>query len=205
MIYIFHGDNQNQSRTRFNQQVDSLPDKNILRLDVKEITLEKINLFLNSTSLFSESKILALSGLFSLAKPITDKIFPLLNQSKHTTIIWHDKKLTPAQLKSIPSAKVDESPLPKTIFTTLYAIKPKNTKHLIPQLRKTLSVEPFELFLYLLKAHLRKQLEAQSVLPQEKLKTAYLSLIELEFQSKTGQLSIPKEIALERVLIQLIN
>jgi hypothetical protein len=39
----------------------------------------------------------------------------------------------------------------------------------------------------------------------ESLKKVYLQIIELDFQNKTGQLSIKKELALERILLNLIK
>ena len=205
MISIFHGDNQLASRNNLNSLLDSQTQSNLQKYDAKETTPEKINMFLNGTSLFLDNKVLVITNYFSISKPILDKLNLILSKTDQTIIIWQDKKLTSAQLKTFPDAKVTESSLPKTLFVCLNNIKPKNSRHLIPLLRTTLKNEPYELFLYLLKANLRKQLTTFSQFDTERLKRGYLSLIELEFQTKTGTLSIPKEIALERILVNLMR
>jgi hypothetical protein len=68
-----------------------------------------------------------------------------------------------------------------------------------------LEQEPFELFLFWLKSSLRKQLTTFSKFSSDSLKTAYLQMIELDYQSKTGQLAIPKDMALERILLNLMK
>lgn len=205
MIYIFHGDNQLSSRNALNELIDQHPATHLLKLDNKEVNQEKVNMFLHGTSLFADQKVLVLTNYFSLTKAIADKVNPLVTNTKHTVIIWQDKSLSATQLKTFPSAKTTSFTLPKTLFTTLYSLKPKNSSKAIPLLLSTLKTEPYELFLYLLKAHLRKLLKTNSLFDSELLKKSYLSLIELEFQTKTGTLSITKEIALERILLNLMR
>ncbi|MCL4383862.1 hypothetical protein M1116_00210 [Patescibacteria group bacterium] len=205
MIQIFHGDHTATSRQNFNQAIDTSQAANILRLDAKETTLDKVNLFLNSTSLFPGDRLLAISNFFSVPKALLDKITPILTSSPDTVILWHDKKLSAAQTKLFSQAKIVESPLPKTLFVCLNTIKPGNLKILIPLLRQTLKSEPYDLFLYLLKGNLRKQLQGYSKFDPLTLKRAYLSLVELDYQTKTGTLAIAKEIALERILVQLVK
>ena len=205
VITIFHGDNVAASRQNFNQAIEAIPASDLLRLDAKEATLDKINLFLNSTSFFPGQKVLAISNFFSIPKATLDKVIPIIAQSPETIYLWQDKKLNATQSKSFSSAKVIESPLAKTLFICLNAIKPNNLPILIPLLRTTLKTEPYDLFLYLLKGNLRKQLQTYSKFDPLSLKRAYLSLIELDFQTKSGTLSIGKEIALERILVQLVK
>lgn len=205
MIQIFHGNNNLQSRQQLNQLLDSLPDHQIVRLEGKEITQEKINQLSNYQSLYPEKRLIFFDRLFSLTKPQLDKLTPLVLNLSDPIAIWHDKKLTPAQLKQFPRADVKHFPLDDQIFKCLYAIKPNSQRQVVPLFQHVIQSSPFELFLYLLKAHLRKQLSSYSTFSQTKLKNAYLQLIELEFQIKTGKLSISREIALERIILYLIS
>ena len=206
MIYIFHGDNQLNSRQAINTLLDSKKDFDILRLDVKDIDLDKINGFINSQSLFSSQKIIAFFNLFSVPKANLDKIIKIINNSNTIDVaIWQDKKLTPTQIKIFPKAKIDFFSLDKKLFACLNNIYPKNLTKFLSLYHQVLDQEPFELFLFWVKNTLRKQLTGFSKFPPESLKNAYLQTIELDYQSKTGQLSIPKELALERIFISLLK
>ncbi len=206
MVYIFHGDNQLDSRTALNSFLDSKKDFDILRLDAKEINLDQINGFLNSQSLFSSQKIIVFLNFFSIPKANLDKIFKLLKTNNVIDIvIWQDKKLNPTQLKNFPESKVQLFNLDKKMFACLNNIYPQNIKKFLPLYHQVLQQEPFELFLFWVKLTLRKQLTGFSRFTPDHLKNAYLQTIELDYQSKTGQLSIPKEMALERIFINLLK
>lgn len=205
MIYIFHGDNQFDSRQAFNNQLDTLSQNDILRLNTKEINADIINNFLQTNSLFATPKVLALSNLFSVTKPILDKVIKKLDSKNCDILIWQDKLLTATQLKPFPGAKIQTFKLDNKLFLALNSIKPKNIKSFIPLYHQVLKTGLYDLFLYLLKGNVRKQLISYTSFNKELLKKVYLQLIELDFQNKTGQLSIPKELALERIIINLIK
>ncbi len=206
MIYIFHGDNQLNSRLAVNNLLDSKKNFDIFRVDTKDINLDNINGFINSQSLFSSQKIIAFFNLFSVPKVNLDKILKILELNKNIdVVIWQDKKLTPPQLKNFSSAKIEVFSLDKKMFTCLNNIYPKNLSKFLILYHQVLSQEPFELFLFWVKITLRKQLTGFSKFPPESIKNAYLQTIELDYQSKTGQLSISKELALERIFINLLK
>ncbi len=206
MIYIFHGDDQFASRSQFNNFLDQQKDTDILRLDSKNINPDLINGFINSQSLFAVKKILTVTNFFSISKPILTPIIKIVNNNSSIDIvIWQDKNLNPTQLKIFPKATVQKYTLNKSLFICLNQIKPKNLTKFIPLYKKVINQEPFELFLFFVKNQLRKQITSYSQFDKNKIKKTYLQIIELDYQSKTGQLSIPKEVALERILIQLIK
>jgi len=206
MIYIFHGDDQLQSRSAINSFLDQKKDYDTLRLDVKDIDLDQVNVFINSQSLFSSPKLIAFFNLFSIPKANLDKIIKIIKSNNSSeTIIWQDKTLTATQLKTFPQAKIETFPLDKKLFKCLNSLTPKNLARFLPLYHQVLQQEPFELFLFWTKLSLRKQITGFSRFPVEKIKTAYLQTIELDYQSKTGQLSIPKELALERIFINLLS
>ncbi len=206
MIYIFHGDDQLKSRTAINTFLDQKKDYDVLRLDSKNINPDQVNVFINSQSLFSSPKAIALFNLFSTPKANLDKVIKVIKSNdSFDIIIWQDKTLTATQLKTFPNSKSETFPLDKKLFKCINSLAPKNTSRFIPLYRQVLSQEPFELFLFWLKFNIRKQLTTFSKFSPDSLKTAYLQMIELDYQSKTGQLAIPKEIALERILLNLLK
>ena len=206
MISIFHGNNNFQSRLNLNKQIDTFKTKNILRLDKKTIDTETINNFLNTTSFFQDQKILVIDGFFSIPKSKKrQQLEDILSSSDHQIFIWHSKKLTVSQLKTFPKAKASSFNLSNQLFSCVYSIKPDSLNNFLSLYKQIKNQEPFELILHLIKQNLRKQLVSWSNLPQDKLKTAYLHLIELDYQAKTGQLVISKESALERIIINLLK
>ena len=206
MLYVFHGDHQLNSRQALNSFLDQKTDFDILRIDSKEIDLDQINCFINSPSLFSKPKIIVFLNFFSIPKPILDKIKKIINNNpEFDIVIWQDKTITPTQLKSFPKAKIETFVVDKIIFQCLNQLYPGNIKKFIPLFHKVLNQEPFELFLYWLKNHLRRQLTTYSRFNPKQLKSTYVQIIELDYQSKTGQLPIGKDIALERILINLLT
>ncbi|MDD4027371.1 MAG: hypothetical protein PHO75_04265 [Candidatus Shapirobacteria bacterium] len=204
MIYIFHGDNQLESRKAFSDHLDQIKDADILRLDSKNIEVDKVNLFLQESSLFNIKKVLSISNLFSTNKAIIDQINKLINQIETIdVVIWQDKTLSPTQLKIFKNSQVKIFPLDNKLFACLNAIKPKNLIKIIPLYHQVLDLGLYDLFLYFLKNNFRKQLTSYPKFDQQIVKRFYLQLIELDFKNKTGELSIPKELALERILTNL--
>lgn len=206
MIFIFHGDDQNQSRQAFNQALDQKKDYDILRVDYKEVNLDIVNGFINSQSLFSTPRTIAFSNFFSIPKPILDKLVKIIESNPNFDIyIWQDKSLTPTQVKTFPKSITKYFPLDKIIFQCLNNLRPNNLSRFIPLYHRVIQEQPFDLFLFFTKLNLRKQLTTYSKFSQESLKKSYLQTIELDFQNKTGQLVISKEIALERIFINLMK
>ncbi len=204
MIYIFHGDNQFESRKAFSDFLDQIKDVDIFRLDSKNIDIDRVNLFLQDSSLFNTKKVLSISNLFSSNKAILDPINKLINQSQNVdVVIWQDKTLTLTQTKIFKTAQIKNFPLDNKLFSCLNAIKPKNLSKVIPLYNQVLELGLYDLFLYFLKNNFRKQLTSYSKFDQQIAKRIYLQLIELDFKNKTGELSIPKELALERILTNL--
>ncbi|MFA5749618.1 MAG: hypothetical protein WC895_00110 [Candidatus Shapirobacteria bacterium] len=206
MIYIFHGDNQLTSRSRFNAFLDKNSNLDILKIDNKETNLDNINNFINGQSLFNTQKIIAITNFFSIPKAILDKLIKIIkSNSDFDVVIWQDKNLNVTQLKTFPKSIIEVFPLDKILFSCINSLKPKNITRFIPLLHQVFKQEPFELFLFWLKFNLRKQMTSYSQFSSESLKKVYLQIIELDFQNKTGQLSIKKELALERILLNLIK
>jgi len=206
MIYIFHGDNQFDSRQALNKLLEEYSQYDQLKTDSKNVDLDRVNLFLQSSSLFAEKKVLIIENFFSTNKSILDKLIKIVKNSDNIDlIIWQDKVLNATQLKTFPQSKVQLFALSNKLFGCLNAIRPKNLNGFIPLYKEVLKMGLYDLFLYLIKGNLRRQLTTYSKFDQTKVKNSYLQLIELDYQNKSGQLSIPKEIALERIVMNLIK
>lgn len=203
MIYIFHGDNTLESRQALNLQLDQLKDTDILRLDPKEANLVQINLFLNSTSLIPLTKVIVINNFFSITKANLDKIIKIFQKASSGIFLWSDKNLTPTQLKTFPQASVRQFKNEAYLFSCIYAIKPGNFLKFNHYFQKIVANDEIELFTYLLRQNFRKTLLVNpSNFP---LKSAYLQLIELDYQMKTGALATPKNIALSRIIFNLMS
>jgi len=206
MIYILHGDNQKDSRTTLNKLIDNFKQTNVLRLNYKQADLETVNNFLQGTSLFSSSKTLAIDNFFSGTKD-RNKLIELIKKSalKSNIILWQGKKLTPSQTKLFPQARIQLFALPNILWGCINAVRPNNLKNFLSLYQKVLDKNLYDLFLYLLKNNIRKQITQYSSLPRPQLIKTYLQLIELDYQNKSGQLTTPKELALERIIIHLLQ
>lgn len=204
MIQIFHGEDQLGSRQAFNQVLNQAKTAEILRLDHKSIDLDQVNAFLNGNSLFPGDKILAITNFFSISKPVLEKILKLIGTSDISIVIWQDKTLNATQLKTFPQVQVKSFTKSNPLWGCLNSLQPKNSKKFFPLFHKIIG-DSYDLFLYLVKAQVRKQILSQSRFYPASLKRAYMRLTELDFANKTGQLSIPAPIALERILLELME
>jgi hypothetical protein len=204
MINIFHGDHQVDSRNAFLSFINNY-DGDILRLDYKQLDINKINNFLEGQSLFETKRMLAISNLFSTPKANLDKIINVLRKSKIDIIIWQNKKITPTQIKSLGQTIENTFSLNKNTFLLLREIIPKNYQKFFILYKDLLKNQPFDLLFFWIKKNISQQLKTYSRFDKNILKKTYLKLIELDYQNKTGKLSIPRETALERILLELLS
>ena len=194
MIRIFHGDDLTKSRDAYNQLLDNFKG-DVLRLDSKQIDLNKINNFLEAKSLFADTKMLGLSNFFSIPKANKDKLVKIFQKTDTDICIWQDKKLNATDTKIFPKSVVTNFPLPNTLYTCLNQIRPKNLKNFVKSYNDALLTIPFDLLFYMIKRNLRKDI----------YKKYYLQVIELDYQNKSGTLTISKEIALLRIMTNLLS
>jgi hypothetical protein len=204
MINIFHGDNQVNSRNAFLDFLNNYQG-DVLRLNYKQINIDKINNFVEGQSLFKTQKILAISNLFSVPKPNLDKITNIFKKSQIDIAVWQDKKLNNTQIKSLGQITDNIFNLNKNVFLLLRQIFPKNKENFFNLYYELLRDQPFDLLFFWIKKNINQQLKSYSRFDKNTLKTIYLNLINLDYQNKKGNLSIPREIALERLLLELLK
>jgi hypothetical protein len=205
MINIFHGDNPSDSRQAFFEFINQISGHELLHLDSKSIDLNQVNNFLHGGSLFPGTKVLAIDNFFSIPKATIDKLTKLFDPKSTEIVLWQDKTLTATQTKIFPQAKYFGFKADNRIFACLNSIKPRNLNTFNQLYDRIINNDLFDLFLYLLKSQLRRQIQTYSKYDPATIQRTYLQTIELEYQYKTGQLSLPREIALKRVLLPLLK
>lgn len=206
MIIVFHGDDNAASRQALNLYLEKQSDSDILRTDSKGLDLNQVLSFISTTSFIRPQKILVVSNFFSLPKASLDKILKSVGQEQNTSLaIWQDKALTATQLRQLPQAQTNLFRHDNQLYLCLNLIKPGNIARVAPLYRQLCQKDLFDLFLYLLKGSLRRQLQTNPKFNPPHLKKCYLKLIELEYLYKSGKLTTPKDIALETVLIELMQ
>jgi len=206
VIYIFHGDHNAQSYTAFCERLNNYDKHEKFHQSGKNIDPDSLDNFLNTPSLFSETKVVILDNPFSLLKPPFDKIVKLINSHPDFDyLLWQDKKIEAAKLKLFPQAKIEIFTLPETLFTCLNAIRPKNKADFSKKYQQLMTTFPLELALFWFKNTLRRQLTTYSKFSENNLKKAYLDLIELDKASKNGTLTQPKDMAIERIILSLLD
>jgi len=206
MLYIFHGDDLFHSREAHQNFLDQFKDKEILRQEYKDFDFELLNLFVNSPSLFQNTRTLALYNPFSLLKNQLETLSSLIKENQYTdTVIWQDRPLRQNEVSFFGPAKVQKFPLDKQLFSCLNSLKPRNHRFFTQIFLKVIKQEPFELVFFWFKNRLRQNLSSFSPFPPEKLKSSYLALIDLDYQIKTGALLETKENALLNLLFNLMS
>jgi len=206
VIYIFHGNHTAQSYGDFSELLNNYKLHEKFHQNSKNLEIDSLNRFINTPSLFSETKVVIIENLFSLLKPQLDTVSKLINSHPDLDyLLWQDKKIEATKLKLFPKSTVKFYVLPEVLFSTLDSIRPQNKIDFVKKYQNLISTLPFELILFWFKNHLRRQLTTYSKFSTPNLKEAYLNLIELDYRSKTGKLLESKENSLERVILSLID
>lgn len=206
MIYIFHGDNTNQSYTAFSETLANYHQHEKFHENNKTFDLNTFDRFLNTPSLFSETKAVVIENIFSIPKPILDKVVKLINSHPDFDyLFWQDKKIEVAKLKLFPKSEIKVFVLPELLFSCLNSIKPKNQIEFSKKYQELMLNFPLELALFWFKNTIRHQLTTYSKFSENNLKNAYLALIDLDKNSKSGTLYEPKDMAIERIIFSLID
>ncbi len=218
MIYLFHGDDNYQSRQKLfsvlkkYHQVDSLSDSEIDPESLVRLTSGLFN---------TANRAIVLNQLFSLSQVKLKKILPLIKELSQEidVFIWEAKRLPPAKINLLgPKIKTQLFRLPPNLFKFLDNIG-QNSRTCLNFLEKTFKTHPPELIIYLAEKRLREMLLAKTApnqlqlagwrrskllsqvkkLALEEIREIYLELIEIDWKNKTGQLGN----SLENELINL--
>lgn len=220
-IFIYHGDDQFQSRRELTNSLKKYPQTK--HLEGNEISSE--NLIQTSGGLFDQgNKAVVLEDFFSLSKKNLEeasKYIIKLNDSIDF-FIWQGKRLYPNMINKLPTKKVREFKLPNTIFKLLDAIGADNHQHLLTYLNGSFQTHPPELIFFLIQKRLRQMLLAKIKsgqlsgakwqkqrlysqvrnLSENLISTWYIITINIEWKNKTGRLG--RELDQELVNLMLL-
>lgn len=114
MLLIFHGDHTAASRQALNQAIKVEQGREVVKLDGTKISAPDLHQALESQSLFNQARLVVIDRL-----PV--KLLNVLASYQGNTLIfiWHDKALTPTQLKKLPNFTPHLFKIPATVFKFL--------------------------------------------------------------------------------------
>jgi len=230
MITIIHGDDSTKSRNYFTEQKSQ--HQNVITLQGANVTITEITQIFEGNELFTTEKNIFIEEFFSKRKTSkeTAQILTIINNNQEISAVyfWESKNLTPAQIKQTAHAAVKQFKLPKTIFSLLDGLTPRNGSRAIRLFHDSLQdedvqfcfsmvIRQFRLLLALSKpadttieeikrmafwqkTKLQKQAKLFSI---DRLKEMYKKLFTIEYGVKTGKLSLSLEQAIDFFLIGL--
>lgn len=167
MVYIFHGEYQEASRTALLRNLETHKNKEVRRFDWRSITDEQLVSAVESSSMFGGDVVVVLEGVFSGLGRKQSRISmyaEIINRSaKEGTdiIIWEPKLLTSAILKLFPDASVSVFKMPALIFSLLDAVSPGNAQRTLSLFRKLTKAEPSEIVFVMLLRRVRQLIEVK--------------------------------------------
>lgn len=157
MIYLFHGENHIQSRSKFNDLIEQYKQKgttDIARLNGEKVDVTDFQQALESKSLFAQNKLIIIENIFSRkTSTIKNKLIKYLftQEISSDLIIWEKKQLTPAKLKNISKkARVLLFKVSPKIFKFLDSVAPKNQKQMLTNYHECLKSDAAEFIFYML-------------------------------------------------------
>lgn len=228
MILLIHGDDLESSRNFYFTEKNKLGD--VIMLNGDGLTLDVLFQNAENKSLFGSEQTLLIENFFTKNKSIaieTKKIVEYINSNKDLSIIfWESTELTKASQALLKNATVKTFSFPQTLFTFLDNVKPDNSEILIKlfhELRQ--NMEP-ELIFFMLVRQFRIMLgidgldkidEVKRMAPwqlgkmqrqakmfgENKLKSNYQKLFEIDLGSKTGKIPYSMERSIDFFLADL--
>jgi DNA polymerase III delta subunit len=215
MFTLIHGEDVVKSRQCLQSMVNiakSKGAKEILDLDGRKIDLTSALQAIETTSFFSDQKLVVIDRFFSRPKSNLKteicQYFKKNSQDPQLTpvIFWEPKTITPAQIKTIGQVEVKSFALPKEIFNFLNQFQAGNRRNAMRILDLALSQNEPELLYYLLVKQIRQMLKYKSNLPinlapwqlkrlqqqagtfsLNQLQQIYSKLLQIETDTKTGK------------------
>ena len=146
-----------------------------------------------------------------------------LFENKRLFVLWQDKKLSVTQIKELEKKygqiSVEEFKINPAVFKFLDSLQPGSQKIFLPLWVDTLKNDSPEVAFVMLVRQFRLMLDPQSpdlaawqqskikvqanLFGPEKLKNCYKKLLDIDFQTKTGQSIIDLHTSLELFLLSL--
>jgi DNA polymerase III delta subunit len=213
MLLLIHGNDLASSRNLYFEEKNKLTES--ILLEGEGLTLDSLFQNAENKSLFGSDQTILIENFFTKNKSIaieTKKIVEYINDNKNLSIIfWEPTELSKSSQGLLKNATVKTFSFPQTLFTFLDNIRPENSEALIKLFHELKqSVEP-ELIFFMLVRQFRIMLgldgpdkieEVKRMAPwqlgkmqrqaqlfgEEKLKSSYQKLFEMDLALKTGKI-----------------
>jgi DNA polymerase III delta subunit len=228
MLLLVHGNDLVSSRNFYFAEKNKLTD--VILLEGDGLTFDQFFQNAENKSLFGSEQTILVENFFTKNKSTaieTKKIVEYVNSNKNLSIVfWEPTELSKSSQALLKNATVKTFSFPQILFTFLDNVKPNNAEMLIKlfhQLKQSMEVE---LIFFMLVRQLRIMLdldgsdkidEVKRMAPwqlgkmqrqakmfdDEKLKTAYQSLFEIDLALKTGKIPYSLERSIDFFLADL--
>lgn len=218
MRILIHGDHHAKSRQTLQSYIAKAKyhgQTDVNFLDGRYCSLTEIIQSTESQSLFANTgRLTIIEHLFRRrSKTELKNITDFLNNLPPNTdiIIWEDRQLTPAQLKSLAPFSPQVFPLPKVIFKLTNAFTPAaNLRQILNLLHQACEVDSAELVLIMLARQIRLYLTqpsrySKSSFPPDQLITMHHQLAQIDIANKTGKLSLDLKSELANWLLKVYS
>lgn len=213
MLILIHGDDIVASRKKLFEIIEEHHDSQLVRLNGKSLDEEQFVTAAESSSLFSENKLIIIESLMSdLRTKQKQALFSRVTDPNivHTVVIWEDKTVEKTtRSKYVPAAKEYSFPYPQELFRFLESVGRETPASLVAVFhRLKRQEEPLMILGMLLRqwrylvvakdlgergfpAH--QQWQAQKYVSQsryfsfDRLIAAYRQLLAIDYKIKTGE------------------
>ena len=164
-MIIIHGEDTVSARNRLNDLIETAQAKGLglKRLTAKDLDLTTATQVLEAATLFGETPLIVIEGLFSLTKSKNkDNLISFISGYQNREIIlFEDKTVSPTTLKSFPKAKAHEHKPAAIIFTFLDSLRPDGAAKSLKLLEGLESArQPAELIFAMLVRQVRLLIQA---------------------------------------------
>jgi len=230
-LFLIHGENYLQSRSRLTSLIEELKGKGIremVRLDGKKVGLEKVKQAFESQSLFGNQRLVIIENLLTgqVSKRQKNIIDYLLDET-HTCplVLWEKKEVKKSFLDKFKvKFQIVIFKIPATIFKFLDSLSPNSSRQMINWLQKTDQKNP-EFAFHMLCRRVRQLILAKDLKGKglgrlqgwqkarllnqankftlNQLIWFYRQLLKTDYQRKVGQTSFSLISALDLLLANL--
>ena len=228
MILLIHGNDLAASRNFYFEEKNKLAE--VILLDGEGLTLDVLFQNAENKSLFGSDQTILIENFFTKNKSIaieTKKIVEYINSNKDLSIIfWESTELSKTSQALLKNATVKTFSFPQILFTFLDNLKPGNSESLIklfhelkqtmePELIFFMLVRQFRIMLGLEGAdkidevkrmapwQLGKMQKQAKMFGDDKLKSNYQKLFEMDLALKTGKIPYSLERSIDFFLADL--
>ncbi|MBP6882156.1 MAG: hypothetical protein KBC15_01230 [Candidatus Levybacteria bacterium] len=230
MITIIHGDDIASSRNYLNDIKSKFPEG--IQISPESLNMTDLSQRIDGGGFFETEKVIIIEQLYvkRKAKKEFEAIVEYLKSKtlENEIYIWENKELDKKSLSLFNHPTIKTYKLPQTLFFFLDAIKPGAGKELVRMYHETLKTTDAEMVFFMLIRHIRLLLalqtpssetidEAKRLAPWQQGKVArqaklfsesqllqiHEQLFTLDKEQKTGELSMPLNLAIDILLLQI--